>query len=87
MELIAGYTSVGSWADIARLFENRNFRNEIGLMDKVYDDQDHIHGLRMGVTRSFELQEAMFYVQQRRYIEALKSVQKYEDLSVKRSRR
>lgn len=54
---------------------------------KIYGDIDLIYGFRMGVTRSPELQEAMCNLQQRRYLEALKHVQKYRSSNAKRMRK
>lgn len=53
---------------------------------RMYGDQDMICGFRMGITRAPELQEAMCNLQQRRYVESLKSVQRYKSSLAKRAR-
>lgn len=53
-------------------------------MCKIYGDIDLIYGYRIGVTRAFELQQAMCCLQQARYVDALNWVQKHRSLLAKR---
>lgn len=89
IEMFAVNANIVNWGIINKFCENSKKESSKIIMDsvyRIYGDQDQICGFRMNITRSPELQEAMCNLQQRRYLESLKCVQKYKDSCAKRAR-